>query len=367
MSKQRVGILFGGRSTEHDVSITSATTILQAMDPARYTPVLIGVDHDGSWYVAEPDLEFLPEAVLQSREAVASFASLRDGLELLRSEDLRSALNGPLDVVFPIIHGRLGEDGSVQGLLEVADIPYVGTDVKSTALCMDKTLAKAVLRDAGLPVLPSHEGKIHALLDNANSFLDAVERDFDYPVFVKPTNSGSSVGTMKATSRAHLHHGIKEAGRYDLDVMVEPALDPREIECAVLGGHTPQASAPGEVVFESEFYDYEAKYVSDETRLLIPADLDVDKAEELRMQAVEAFCALKCWGMARVDFFIDRGSGSTYINELNTHPGFTEGSMYPRLWEHSGIALPELIDRLVELAHQRHRERRALEVRFRVR
>ncbi|MEE9281765.1 MAG: D-alanine--D-alanine ligase family protein [Myxococcota bacterium] len=366
MSKLRIGILFGGRSTEHDVSISSATTILQAMDPARYTPVLIGIDHDGRWYVAEPELEFLPEAVLQNREAVPSFASLRDGLELLRGEDLSPALDGPLDVVFPIIHGRLGEDGSVQGLLEVADVPYVGTDVKATALCMDKTLAKGVLRDAGLPVLPSHEGKIHELLDDANPFLDAVERDFDYPVFVKPTNSGSSVGTQKAPSRAHLHQGIKEAGRYDLDVLVEPAVDAREIECAVLGGHTPQASALGEILFAGEFYDYEAKYMSDETRLAIPADLDPETSDEMRELAVAAFCALKCWGMARVDFFVDRARERVYINELNTHPGFTEGSMYPKLWEHSGIALPELIDRLVELALQRHRERSALELRFRL-
>lgn len=365
MSKQRVGILFGGRSTEHDVSITSATTILQAMDPGRYTPVLIGVDHDGCWYVAEPELEFLPEAVLQSREAVASVPALGHGLELLRRDDGSSALNACLDVIFPIIHGRLGEDGSVQGLLEVADIPYVGTDVKATALCMDKTLAKGVLRDAGLPVLPSRETSIQALLEDADLFLDEVEREFDYPVFVKPTNSGSSVGTQKARNRAHLHQGIKEAGRYDLDVLVEPALDAREIECAVLGGRTPQASALGEILFAGDFYDYAAKYVRDDTRLVIPADLEPAKADELRSLALAAFSALKCWGMARVDFFVDRRSGRAYINELNTHPGFTDGSMYPRLWEHSGIALPELIDRLVELAHQRHRERKALEVRFR--
>ncbi len=367
MSKLRVGILFGGRSTEHDVSVTSATTVLQAMDPGRYTPVLIGIDHAGRWYVAEPELEFLPEAVLQSPEAVPSFATLREGLELLRGRDLGPALAGPLDVIFPIIHGRLGEDGSAQGLFEMADIPYVGTDVRSTALCMDKTLTKAVLRDAGLPVLPSHEGQIHTLLEDADPFLDAVESEFDYPVFVKPTNSGSSVGTQKARSRTQLHQGIKEAGRYDLDVMVEPAVEAREIECAVLGGHTPQASALGEILFANEFYDYEAKYVSDETSLAIPADVSQEKSEEMREMAVRAFSALKCWGMARVDFFLDRSSERVFINELNTHPGFTEGSMFPRLWEYSGIALPEQIDHLIELALQRHRERKALEVRFQLR
>jgi D-alanine-D-alanine ligase len=174
------------------------------------------------------------------------------------------------------------------------------------------------------------------------------------------------VGTIKARSRAHLHQGIKEAARYDLDVLVEPAIDAREIECAVLGGHTPQASALGEIRYAGEFYDYEAKYASDETRLLIPADLSEEKSEELRGLALRAFQALKCWGMARVDFFVERSSERVYIGELNTHPGFTEGSMYPRLWDYSGIALPEQVDRLIELALQRDRERQALEVRFRL-
>ena len=348
------------------MSISSATTVLQAMDPARYTPVLIGIDQDGRWLAAEPELELSPEAIFHSPKAVHSFASLRKGLELQRGQGLDSALQAPIEVIFPIIHGRSGEDGSVQGLLELAGVPYVGTDVKSTALCMDKTLSKAVLRDAGLPVVPSVEGRIHQLLDSDAAFLDEVEREFDYPVFVKPTNSGSSVGTIKARSRAHLHQGIKEAARYDLDVLVEPAIDAREIECAVLGGHTPQASALGEIRYAGEFYDYEAKYASDETQLLIPADLSEEKSEELRGLSLRAFQALKCWGMARVDFFVERSSERVYIGELNTHPGFTEGSMYPRLWDYSGIALPEQVDRLIELALQRDRERQALEVRFRL-
>ena len=348
------------------MSISSATTVLQAMDPARYTPVLIGIDQDGHWVAAEPELELLPEALFRSPKAVHGFLSLRQGLELLRGRGSEPALQGPLDVVFPIIHGRTGEDGSVQGLLELAGVPYVGTDVKSTALCMDKTLAKAVLRDAGLPVVPSLEGKIDQLLRDDAAFLDAIEREFDYPVFVKPTNSGSSVGTLKARSRAHLHQGIKEAARYDLDVLVEPAIVAREIECAVLGGHTPQASALGEIRYAGEFYDYEAKYASDQTQLLIPADLSGEKSEELQELALRAFLALKCWGMARVDFFVEHSSERVYIGELNTHPGFTDGSMYPRLWEYSGIALPEQVDRLIELALLRDRQRRALEVRFRL-
>ncbi len=365
MAKLRVGILFGGRSTEHEVSVTSATTVLQAMDPSRYVPVLIGIAPEGRWMVAEPELELLPEGVFSSSAPVQSTASVEPrGLAVRRTSDGSPALAAPLDVVFPIIHGRDGEDGSLQGLLQLARVPYVGTDVKSTALCMDKTLAKAVLRDAGIPVVPSVESTTHALLESRERFIDEVEEAFDYPVFVKPTNTGSSVGVEKAHNRAHLHHGIKEAVRYDLDVLAEPGVDAREIECAVLGGHEPRASLLGEVLYTSEFYDYEAKYASDSTELVIPAELPEPLAEEMRATALRAFRVLKCWGMARVDFFLER-SGEFWVNELNTHPGFTDGSMYPQLWEESGIAPPELVDRLIELALERQRERNALEVRYR--
>ncbi len=366
MAKLRVGILYGGRSTEHEVSIASATTILQGMDPSRYVPVLIGVDTDGSWRVAEPDLKLLPEAVFHSDAPVRCSAALEPGgLAIRRTQDHAPALETPLDVVFPIMHGRDGEDGSIQGLLQMAGMPFVGTDVKATALCMDKTLAKAVLRDAGIPVVPSRETSVHALLERSDRFIEVVEASFDYPVFVKPTNTGSSVGVVKARTRAHLRQGIKEARRYDLDVLVEPGIDGREIECAVLGGHEPRTSVLGEVRYDADFYDYAAKYASDATELLIPADLPESLAEELRAVALRGFQALKCWGMARVDFFVDVASGDFWVNELNTHPGFTEGSMYPRLWEESGIALPELIDRLIELGLERHRERASVEVRYR--
>ena len=366
MAKLRVGILYGGRSTEHEVSIASATTVLSGMDPSRYVPVLIGVDSDGRWRVAEPELELLPEAVFHSDAPVRCAASLEPGrLAIRRTDDHTPALDTPLDLVFPIIHGRDGEDGSIQGLLQMAEMPYVGTDVKATALCMDKTLAKAVLRNAGLPVVPSRETSVHALLERSDSFIEEVEAHYEYPVFVKPTNTGSSVGIVKARTRAHLRQGIKEARRYDLDVLVEPGLVAREIECAVLGGHEPRASVLGEVRYEADFYDYAAKYASDATELLIPADLPEALAEELRAVALRAFRALKCWGMARVDFFVDAKSGEFWVNELNTHPGFTEVSMYPRLWMESGVALPELIDRLIELGLERHRERAAVEVRYR--
>ncbi|MCP4003354.1 MAG: D-alanine--D-alanine ligase [bacterium] len=365
MSKLTVGILYGGRSTEHEVSVASATTVFKALDPGRYTPVLIGVDHDGQWHIAGPELELLPEAVFGSREAQSGFATLREGLEMLRREDAQPVLGAPLDVIFPIIHGRGGEDGSLQGLLELAGIPYVGAGIASTALCMDKVLSKAVLRDAGVPVLPCREASRARLLVSADSFIEEVEEAFPYPVFVKPANTGSSVGVTRAHSRSQLHEGLKEASRFDLDVLVEPGVDVREVECAVLGGHDPRASVLGEVAFSGEFYDYEAKYVSDDTRLMIPADLPEPLAEQMRETALKAYRALKCWGMARVDFFVERNGGNFWLNELNTLPGFTDGSMYARLWDASGIAVPELVDHLLELALERGREQQSLEIRFR--
>jgi len=364
VSKLRVGIVFGGASTEHEVSVTSATTIFQALDPSRYTPVLIGVGHDGRWHVAEPEEELLPEAVVGSPRAATAFVGLRSGFELLRRADAKPALAAPLDVVFPIIHGRGGEDGTLQGVLEQAAIPYVGCGVLSTALCMDKARTKAVLRDAGVPVVPSVEASRHELLARRDRFADEVEAAFRYPVFTKPVNTGSSVGVHKVRTRGELEHALKDSARYDHDVLVEAGLDAREVECAVLGGHDPQASVLGEIRYTSEFYDYEAKYAAESTQLVIPADVTREQSDEMRALALRAFRALKCWGMARVDFFLERKSGRVLLNELNTLPGFTDGSMYPKLWEASGIALPDLVDRLIELALERRRETASLEIRF---
>jgi D-alanine-D-alanine ligase len=364
MSKLRVGIVFGGRSTEHEVSVASATAVFQALDPSRYAPVLIGIAHDGTWHVSEADARLLPAAVIGNTKARSSFAGLREGLELLRRADGQPALAQPLDVVFPIVHGRGGEDGSLQGMLELARVPYVGCGVLATALCMDKAQTKAVLRDAGVPVVPSREISRYDAQLSTSAFEDTVEESFAYPLFVKPTNTGSSVGVSKVRTRSHLHHAIKEAARFDHDVLVEPGVEAREIECAVLGGHSPQASQLGEVRYQAEFYDYEAKYASDQTELLIPADVSAVQAEQMRAYSLAAFKALKCWGMARVDFFLEKRSGRILLNELNTLPGFTDASMYPKLWEASGIALPELVDRLIELALERHRETQSLEIRF---
>ncbi len=364
MSKLRVGIIFGGRSTEHEVSVTSATTILGALDPSHHVPVLIGVGHDGRWHVAEADLGLLPATVIGHPRSRTSFAGLRAGLELLRRDDAGPALSEPLDVVFPIIHGRGGEDGTLQGLLEIAGVPYVGCGVLSTALCMDKVVSKSVLRDAGLPIVPCREISRHEAQRSTSGFIDAIEEAFPYPVFVKPTNTGSSVGVHKVHSRAHLVSAIKDASRYDHDVLVEPFIDAREVECAVLGGFEPRASVLGEIRFASEFYDYEAKYASESTQLQIPADVTSAQSDEMRSIALQAFRALKCWGMARVDFFLERKTGKPYLNELNTLPGFTNGSMYPKLWEATGIALPKLVSRLIEHALERRRETASLEIKL---
>ena len=357
--KLRVGILFGGRSTEHEVSISSATTIFHGLDAERYTPVLIGSAHDGSWLVAEPEQELEPGTLFRATGGVRSFPSLRDGLEFLRPGDGKSALSAPLDVVFPIIHGREGEDGCLQGVLEMARIPYVGAGVMASALCMDKSLTKRVLRDAGLPVVPAIETSSFEARERPDAFAAHAERQFDFPLFVKPSNTGSSVGVTKAHNRGELEIGLKQAARFDYDVLVEPgAGDVREIECAVLGGHDPRPSVLGEIVPDREFYDYDSKYKSEATQLIIPAPLPHAVTEQIRALSVAAFRATKCWGMARVDFFVERGSDRVVLNELNTLPGFTATSVYPKLWEATGVPFPELCDRLLQTALDRFRAER---------
>jgi D-alanine-D-alanine ligase len=306
----------------------------------------------------------MPAAVFEDQDVRRGTLVLRDGVDFVSPRDHRSLLEAPLDVLFPIIHGRGGEDGSLQGVFEVSEVPYVGASVLASALCMDKPASKALLRAAGLPVLSCVETSRARALEAPDELIERVEARFQYPVFVKPSKTGSSVGVHKAQGRSELAYGLKQAVRYDLDVMVEPGLDAREIECAVLGGHEPQASALGEIVPPGEFYDYAAKYLRDDTQLLIPAPLPAELAERARALAVQAFHVLKCWGLARVDFFLERGTDALFVNELNTLPGFTSASMYPLLWEASGVPLPELLHRLIQLALERHREQSSLELRY---
>ncbi len=342
----------------------SATTVLRGLDPARYAVVLIGVDHEGRWYTAEREQDLLPESLFSNSNAVQVSPSLRGGLELLRAQAGDPALSAPLDVIFPVAHGRFGEDGTLQGLLDLAGVAYVGAGVLASAVAMDKVLTKRALRDAGIPVVPCVDTTRRDLERDPDSFADAVEGAFAYPVFVKPVNTGSSVGVSKALSREELIRAAKEAARYDLRILVEPALNVRELECAVLGGYEPEASAVGEIIPAAEFYDYEAKYVSEDTELVIPAAIPPEVSARIQELAVRAFRTIDCWGMARVDFFLERDSEEVLLNELNTLPGMTEGSLYWRAWEASGIGLPELLNRLIELALERQRERASLQIRY---
>jgi len=365
MEKLRIGLLFGGRSVEHDVSLVSARSILAALDRRRYDVSLIGVDDAGRWHLADgsqtpaealggPEV-FLPASPIgrRLRPADASYASSEaSALEALAQ----------IDVVFPIVHGRGGEDGSLQGLLELAELPYVGSGVLSSAVQMDKDVAKRLLNAAGLPVTPwicFSAGVLHR--DGLPAAADRAAAEIGLPVFVKPANSGSSVGISRADTREELMAALALALRYDRKVVVEAAVDAREIEVAVLGNDEPQASVAGEIRAAQAFYDYDAKYRDDSTQLVIPADLDAPLMEALRETAIAAYRTLDASGLARVDFLVERGTGTFMINELNSLPGFTDVSMYPKLWEATGLPYPALLDRLIELALERHGERAKLE------
>ena len=363
MAKLRVGLLFGGRSVEHEVSVVSATSVLQALDPSRYEVTLIGVDQEGRWHLGTGGqlLAEVPEApgevLLPARPGDTT---------LVPCEEAPESMARSLDVVLPLIHGKGGEDGALQGLLELADVPYVGSGVLSSSVQMDKDVAKRLLRDAGLPVVPWLTRRAHELEGEAlEATMTESERTLGWPVFVKPANSGSSVGISPANDREELARAIRDALRYDRKILIEKGLDPREIEVAVLGNDHPEASVPGEIRCTSAFYDYESKYHDDATELVIPAELDEQTTAELREMAIAAYQALEAEGLARVDFILDRASGDVYVNELNSLPGFTDGSMYPKMWEATGLSYPMLLDRLIELAMERHHARARLETSYR--
>jgi D-alanine-D-alanine ligase len=359
MSKLRVGIVFGGRSVEHEVSVASATSILQALDPTRYDVSLLAVDHEGRWHLGGPGL--LPEAVTREREVL--LPAVPGGGALLEVEG--GAPAGRLDVVVPIIHGTGGEDGTLQGFLELADVAYVGAGVLGSAIQMDKEVSKRLLVAAGLPVVPWELVQGAELARDADAAVERALRSIGLPAFVKPACLGSSVGISKAKSRADLARGLREAARYDSKLLVERAVNAREIEVAILGDERPEASVPGEIVPKREFYDYESKYVDEDTELLVPAPVTEEQAQRMRELAIRAFRALEGAGLARVDFFLDRESGEIFLNEVNSLPGFTEVSMYPRLWAASGVPYPALLDRLIELAVERQRRKSALERTYR--
>jgi D-alanine-D-alanine ligase len=353
-SKLRVGVIYGGRSGEHEVSIVSAASIFKHLDRSRYEPVPIRIDKDGRW-------------VLDGKEPTAiSAGDIQDGgpAGALQVTEPTTAITGGIDVVFPVLHGPYGEDGTVQGLLELANVPYVGAGVLGSALGMDKAISKTVFAAHGLPIVPHLTVTARDWEIAPTSVAARVGDSLRFPVFVKPANLGSSVGISRASSDRDLAHAIETALEYDRKLVIESGVpDAREIECAVLGNDEPEASLPGEIVVTHPdgFYSYEAKYLDPNGATpKIPADLPADTIARVRHLSVEAFRALDLAGMARVDFFLDGRDGALYLNEVNTIPGFTAISMYPKMWEASGLSYPELLSRLLTLAIERHEQKQRL-------
>ena len=360
--KLRLGILFGGRSGEHEISLRSAQNIIAAADPQKYTVIPIGITKQGQWRVGTPpevagthlDLN----AILRKGVEVALAASPHARFPLIPLQGSMAASRlGKLDVMFPVLHGTFGEDGTVQGLLELAGIPYVGAGVLGSAVGMDKDVMKRLFLERGLEIVPHLVVRRADLEASSRKVCLAIEKNLCYPVFVKPANLGSSVGISKACNRKELGDALRIAAEYDRKILVERAVEGREIECAVLGNDAPIASVPGEIIPGREFYDYAAKYLEDTSQLLVPAPLRPAQVKQVQRLAIEAFQATECAGMARVDFFLEKKTGKIYVNEINTIPGFTSISMYPRMWEASGLPYSRLIDRLIELALELHREK----------
>lgn len=362
MRKKRVGLIFGGRSGEHEISLLSARGVMGAIDREKYEVIPIGITKEGRWLASGDPMKALASGELAESNPAALLAepSQRGLLRLEEREQeqaLRAVKAGQIDVAFPILHGPYGEDGTMQGLLELAGLPYVGAGVAASAVGMDKILFKNIMRAHGLPIVPYVAIKRKAWEKAPGQVVARVEAEIGYDAFVKPANLGSSVGITKAHNQAELRAALDEAARYDRKLLVEKAIDGREIEVSVLGNDAPIASVPGEIVPSNEFYDYAAKYLDGKSELLIPAPIPDETAERVQALAIEAYVAIDCAGMARADFLLDRQSGEVYVNELNTLPGFTPISMYPKLWEASGMPYAELIERLIELALERHTDK----------
>jgi D-alanine-D-alanine ligase len=383
VKKLRIGVIYGGRSGEHEVSVASAASIFRHLDRSRYEPVAIRIEKDGRWTLPDkvPTLtsasDVIEHARLESgrtirpaREAhIVAHPGEETVLAIERADESRAAVptgsaiitGVGLDVVFPVLHGPYGEDGTVQGLLELANVPYVGCGVLGSASGMDKAVMKTLFAAAGLPIVASLAFTRHEWTRDAPALTARIGSELGYPVFVKPANLGSSVGISKAKSEAELLDGVRAALEFDRKVIVEAAVaSPREIECAVLGNDEPAASIPGEIVPSREFYDYEAKYLDSGSKALIPAPLTDDQVRRIQELSLAAFRAVDGAGMARVDFLLSGTSGDLFVNEVNTIPGFTTISMYPQLWDASGLPYAALVDRLVALAIERHAEKQRL-------
>ncbi len=391
MKKLRVGVLFGGRSGEHEVSLLSAASVLNAIDKKKYEVVPIGITKEGRWVTAahaerllkgnlarEPESRHLRAGDPQATSAAAVLAkgegvvvppmpghghSSLIPFEIDVAQTHAAAHPIDVDVIFPVLHGTFGEDGTIQGLLELADIPYVGAGVLGSAAGMDKDVMKRLFRDAGLPIVKHVTVLRSAWREQPKKVRKLIESALSYPVFVKPANLGSSVGISKVHDGSELAAAMDEAAQFDRKLVIEQGVGgakarAREIECSVLGNDNPMASVPGEIVPIKEFYDYDAKYLVEGSRPIIPAELPKSKIKEVQRLAIAAFQAVDCSGLARVDFLLDPRSGKMYVNEINTMPGFTSISMYPKLWAASGLPYPELIDRLIQFGLERHAEKK---------
>jgi D-alanine-D-alanine ligase len=375
VKRLRVGVLYGGRSGEHEVSLASAASVFANLDRKRYEPVPIRIEKDGRWALADkpPAVMVAGDVIEQARLEAAR--PVREGREVhfiarpseetILSIDRSRGGDGDLptatvtgmglDVIFPMLHGPYGEDGTIQGLLELANIPYVGCGVLASAVGMDKAVMKVLFAARGLPVCPYRVLLRHEWEQDSEKLAAELEKALKFPMFVKPANLGSSVGISKAKDAAGLRDAIALAGQFDRKIVVEAAVpNAREIECAVLGNDEPDASVPGEIVPSREFYDYEAKYLDEGSQALIPADLPKKVADQVRKLAIDAFKAIDGAGMSRVDFLLDRGTNNLFVNEINTIPGFTTISMFAKLWAASGVDYPALVDRLIALAIERH-------------
>jgi D-alanine-D-alanine ligase len=382
MKKYRIGVIYGGRSGEHEVSLASAAAVVANLDRDRYEPIAIWIEKDGRWTladrlpVASSAAEVIEHARLQGARPVRAgretYLIAHPSDDTLITIDRGITQSAPdreaayvtglgLDVIFPVLHGPYGEDGTVQGLLELANVPYVGAGVLASATGMDKPIAKVLFAARGLPVV-DHLVVTHRDWQTGRDRIAAsVGTRLGYPVFVKPANLGSSVGITKVKTEASLADAIERAGQFDRRVLVEAAVPhAREIECAVLGNDDPQTSVPGEIIPSREFYDYEAKYLDDTSKVVIPAPISPAQTAEVQRLAIAAFQAIDGAGMARVDFLLNAATGALYVNEINTIPGFTTISMYSKMWQASGLEYPALLDRLIELAIERHAEKQRL-------
>ena len=361
IKKIKVGLIFGGRSGEHEVSFCSASSIIKAIDKDKYTVVPIGITKEGRWISPQDSELALQSGRIEGKNTVILLND-PSGRALIRIDNNqrldKSSASERVDLIFSVLHGPYGEDGTVQGLLELADIPYVGAGVAASAISMDKDLMKIIFKQRNLPILKWLTIKRKEWQKDKEKILSLIQNSFEYPLFVKPTNLGSSVGITKVHKKEELEKAIDLASSYDRKILIEEGLEEvREIECGVLGNDEPRASVVGEVRPAGEFYDYDSKYIDKETQLIVPADLPDGVSQEVQEIALRAFKAVDAAGMARVDFFVSKKENKIYLSEINTIPGFTSVSMYPRLWEASGVSYPELIDRLIQLALERHQDK----------